>query len=183
MMSKRQILLSITAILCFFCFSYLYADYGLRPGAQAPFFRVISGEGKVLTLEDIKGKAVGIFYETTDVVRQNIQLKEELGGYYDGQPEPVKNMIMRLPVINCSKVFRPLAGIWRAQFRKHSKKEGIIIYGDWNGRMFSDYNIQDGVSNVFLIDKKGSIRYYAAGTLDAKERGRIISLLKTLVAE
>jgi hypothetical protein len=156
---------------------------GLKTGAIAPFFKVSSGDGRVLTLEGIKGKAAGIFYETTDVVKQNMQLKEALGKYYEAQPEAVRKLIVRLPVINCSKVFLPLRGIWRSEFRKHSALEGITIYGDWTGRMFSDYAIQGGVSNVFLVDKKGIIRYYASGRIQGKEIDKVVSLFKELAEE
>jgi hypothetical protein len=157
--------------------------YGLKTGAIAPFFKVSSGDGQVLTLEDIKGKATGIFYETTDVVKQNMQLKEELGKYYKTQPESARKLIVRLPVINCSGVFLPLRGIWRSEFRKHSALEGIAIYGDWTGRMFADYAIQSGVSNVFLVDKKGIIRYYASGRIQGKEIDKVVNLFKKLAEE
>lgn len=157
--------------------------YGLKIGATAPFFKVSSGDGQVLTLEDIKGKATGIFYETTDVVKQNMQLKEALGKYYEAQSESARKLIVRLPVINCSKVFLPLRGIWRSEFRKHSALEGITIYGDWTGRMFADYAIQGGVSNVFLVDKKGIIRYYASGRIQGKEIEKVVSLFKKLAEE
>jgi alkyl hydroperoxide reductase subunit AhpC len=157
--------------------------YGLKIGAAAPFFKVSSGDGQVLTLEDIKGKATGIFYETTDVVEQNRELKGALSKYYDAQPEGIRRLIVRLAAINCSRVFLPLRGIWRSEFRKHSRIENITIYGDWSGKMFSDYDIEDAQSNVFLVDKKGIVRYYSAGKIEGKEIGKVVSLFKKLVEE
>ena len=182
-MSKRKILFIFSLLLCVLTWHSAASAYGLKIGSSAPPFKAISGEGKALTLEDILGKAAGIFYETTDVVKQNMQLKEALGKYYEAQPESARNLIVRLPVINCSGVFLPLRGIWRSEFRKHSALEGITIYGDWTGRMFADYDIQDGVSNVFLIDKKGIIRYYASGRIQGKEIEKVVSLFKKLVEE
>ena len=182
-MDRQKILFVAGCVLSVLALQSISLAYGLEVGVRAPNFKVISGEGKALTLEDIKGKAAGIFYETTDVVKQNMQLKEALGKYYEAQPESVRKLIVRLPVINCSGVFLPLRGIWRSEFRKHSALEGIAIYGDWTGRMFADYDIQDGVSNVFLIDKKGIIRYYASGRIQGKEIEKVVSLFKKLVEE
>jgi predicted transcriptional regulator len=182
-MIKRKLFFITGVISCLLFLSSLSWASGLKIGSSAPFFKVSSGDGRVLTLEDIKGKATGIFYETTDVVEQNRELKGALSRYYDAQPEGLRKLIVRLPAINCSRVFMPLRGIWRSEFRKHSRIEGITIYGDWSGRMFSDYNIEDGSSNVFLIDKKGIVRYYYAGKIEGKEIDRAVNLFKKLVEE
>ena len=179
----KKTLCILELILLILCLHSLSWASGLGIGTDAPFFKVISGDGQILTLKDIKGKAAGIFYETTDVVKQNMPLKEELGKYYQTQPAFVRELIVRLPVISCSRIFWPLAVIYRSQFRKHSRIEGITIYGDWNGKMFLDYNIEDNKSNVFLIDKNGVIRYYAVGKIEGKEVERVISLFKKLVEE
>jgi len=178
----KQKRLFIIAVLSLALWTFCWA-YGLNLGTSAADFKVVSGDGKILTRQDILGKATGIFYETTDVVKQNMALKNALGKYYDAQPNSVRNIILRLPVINCSGVFLPLRAIYRSEFRKHSAEENITIYGDWTGRMFSDYNIQDGVSNVFLIDKKGVIRYYSAGRIADAQIDKVVALFKKLVEE
>ena len=179
-MLKVKVLFFIFWIL--FCASAAFA-YGLEIGANAPCFKVVSGDAQALTLEDIKGKATGIFYETTDVVGQNSLLKEALGKYYQTQPEAIRKLMVRLPVINCSRVLWLFAGVYRSQFRKHSQVENITIYADWSGKMFSAYDIEDAKSNVFLIDKKGIIRYYRAGKIEGKEIEKVVSLFKELVEE
>lgn len=182
-MAARKTFFIAAVALCVLFLSSLCLAYGLKIGATAPFFKVSSGDGQGLTLEGIKGKAAGIFYETTDVVDQNKELKGALSRYYDAQPEALRKLMVRLPVINCSGVFFPLRGIWRSEFRKHSRIEGITIYGDWSGAMFSDYNVEPAQSNVFLVDKKGIIRYYSAGKIEGKEIDKVVSLFKKLVEE
>lgn len=182
-MAKTKIFLAAWIILCVLCLSSLVLASGLKTGEPAPFFKVISGFGETLTLDNLKGKAAGIFYETTDVVKENSALKEALGKYYEAQPESVRKLMVRLPVINCSKVLWPLAGVYKSQFRKHSKIENITIFADWSGKMFSDYNIEPDKSNVFLVDKQGVIRYYAAGKIDGPEVERVVNLFKQLVEE
>jgi len=182
MIGKRTIFILVMVSAGLLLWSICLA-YGLKTGSLAPDFRVSSGEGKALSAKDIQGKAAGIFYETIDTVKQNIQLKAALGKYYDAEPEAVKKVIVRLPVINCAKVFLPLRGIYRSEFRKHSALEGITIYADWTGKMFADYNIQEGASNVFLIDKKGVVRYYSFGKIEPQEVTKVVDLFKKLVEE
>ena len=152
-------------------------------GASAPFFKVVSGDGRMLMLDDLRGKATGIFYETTDAVKKNRKLKDRLNVFYDQQPDSIKKLIVKLPVINCKGAFWPFTGIWRSKLRKHSKKENIIIYGDWDGKMGQAYSVKDKESNIFVIDKKGIIRYFTFGRVEDKEIKIIIDLLKQLALE
>ena len=131
----------------------------------------------------IREKIKIIFYETKDVVEKNRQLKDELKKFYNEQPDTVKEHIVRLAIINCSGAFWPFTGIWESKLRDNSKKEGITIYGDWNGKMFSDYRMKDEESNVLIIDKKGIIRYIASGKVEDKEINKIKELLKKIEIE
>lgn len=153
---------------------------GSKIGTVAPSFKVKSGNGKELTLDMVKGKVIVIFYETKDVVEKNRKLKNELNKFYDEWSDTVKENIVWLPVINCSSAFWPFTGIWKSKLMENSKKERITIYGDWDGKMFSDYKMKDEESNVVIIDKKGIIRYIADGKVEDKEINKIKELLKEL---
>lgn len=127
----------------------------------------------------IKGKIILIFYETKDVVGKNQRLKDELNKFYDEQSDTIKKEIVKLPIINCSSAFWPFTGIWKSKLRENSKKEGIIIYGDWHGKMFSDYKMKDKESNVLVIDKKGIIRYFRFGEVENEEIKNIKKLIES----
>lgn len=146
----------------------------------APFFKVKSGNDKILTLEMTKGKVIVIFYETKDVVEKNRKLKNELNKFYDNQSNNVKEFIVKLPIINCSSSFWPFTKIWKKKLIENSKKEGITIYGDWDGKFFSDYKMKDKESNVLIIDKKGIIKYYEYGKIEDKEINKIKEILNSL---
>jgi len=178
-MNKTSILI-ITAIFLGISFSADCFAEGLEIGTEAPSFKVKSGEGKILTLDMVREKVILIFYETKNVVEKNRKLKDELNKFYSDQPDDVKESIVRLPVINCSSAFWPFTRIWKSKLREHSKKEGITIYGDWSGKMFSDYKMKDKESNVLIIDKKGIIRYFAFGKIEDKEINKIKELLREL---
>lgn len=161
-----------TAVL--FSINFVYAA-GLRVGIPAPYFKVISGNNEELTLDDIKGKVAVIFYETKDVAERNRQLKDELNKFYDAQPDYIKKMIFRVPVINCNRVF--FTGTWKDNLKQNSKKEGLTIYGDWDGKMFFSYGIIDKESNLIIIGRDGIIKYSFAGSVEEKDFGRIKGLL------
>jgi len=156
---------------------------GLEIGTNAPFFKIKSGDGKELTLDMIKGKAILIFYETKDVVEKNRKLKDELKKFYDEQPDNIKQLTVTLPVINCSSAFWPFTGIWKSKLRENSKKEEITIYGDWDGKMFSDYKMEDDESNIVIIDKKWTIRFFISGRVDEEKIIKIKDLLNELGSE
>lgn len=178
-MNRRTLLITMTIFLVASLSTISFAE-GLKVETKAPIFKVKSGEGKILTLDMVRKKVIVIFYEAKNVVGKNRKLKDELNKFYSDQPDDVKESIVRLPVINCSSAFWPFTIIWKSKLRENSKKEGITIYGDWSGKMFSDYKMKDKESNVLIIDKKGIIRYFAFGKIEDKEINKIKELLREL---
>jgi predicted transcriptional regulator len=59
----------------------------------------------------------------------------------------------------------------------------MTIYCDWEGKMFSDYKMKDGVSNVVITDKRGRIRFFTSGEVTDKEINDVKQLLKGLTRE
>jgi len=157
-------------------FSAIFAHAaGLKAGILAPAFKVISGNNQELALDDIRGKLAVIFYETKYMTEKNRRLKNELNKFYDAQQDRVKKLILRVPVINCKGVFFTEA--WKNNLKDSSKKEGITIYGDWDGKMFLAYGIKDKESNLIIIGRNGIVRYSFAGRVEEKDFGRIKDLL------
>ena len=152
-------------------------------GAEAPYFRVQSGDDKEMTLDMTKGKVILIFYESKDIVESNKILKAELNKLYYEQTEAVKAVLVRLPIVDCSKAAWPFVGTWKRKLREHSTKEGVAIYCDWNGKMFSDYKIKVDKNNIFIIDKGGRIRFFTSGEIKVEETNDVKELLKALAGE
>lgn len=181
MFQKNLILVVTLLILPVFQCSSLAAS-GLI-GSAAPFFRVESGDGKELTLDMIKGKVTAIFYENKDIVDANKILKDELNKLYFEQTDDLKDVLVRLPIIDCSEAVWPFLGIWKRRLREYSKKEGVTIYCDWNGKMSSEYKMKAGVSNVVIIDKNRRIRFFTSGDVTAEEINDLKQLLIALTRE
>ncbi len=150
-------------------------------GTRAADFAVTSGDNKELNLSDIKGKVITLFYETKTTTEKNRKLKTELNEFYSEQPEAVQKSVVRLAVLNCKNVI--FSGAWKSALRENSQKEGLTIYGDWDGKMALAYKAKEGESNFFIIDKRGAIRYYNYGSIDDTEIVKIKSLLKELASE
>ena len=181
MFQPNRILLVILFSLAVFQGSALAAS-GLI-GSPAPYFSVGSGDDKVLTMNMIKGKVTAIFYENRKIVDANKKLKDELNKFYHEQTDALKDVLVRLPIIDCSSAVRPFHGLWKGKLREHSRKEGTTIYCDWNGKMASAYRMMDDVSNVVIIDKAGIIRSFTSGDVTAEQIDDAKKLLKLLVAE
>lgn len=154
---------------------------GLDVGSPAPAFRVISGDNKELASGDLKGKVAVIFYEARNAVEENRRLKNALNEFYAGQPAALKKDIAKIGVVYCQGVF--FRGIWEKALRDHSRKEGLILYGDWDGKMADAYHFSKDQSNVIIIDKKGIIRYYACGFIADKDIDMIEKLLNDMARE
>lgn len=150
---------------------------GISIGEKAPYFKVTSGNNEILTADMLKGKIAVIFYETKDTKEKNRALKEDLNFFYEEQPVEAQKGIMRIAVIRCS-AFMP--NIWRRSLRENSKKEGMIIYGDWNGAMEESYGLAAGDSNLIIIDKDGIVRYAGQGLISTKDFPVIKNILNEL---
>ena len=96
-------------------------------GSPAPYLTVQSGDDKELNLGMIRGKVIAIFYETKDVVENNKRLKDELNKLYYEQTGIVKDVLVRLTVIDCSEAVWPFRVIWERRLKEYSKKEGVVI--------------------------------------------------------
>jgi predicted transcriptional regulator len=149
--------------------------------SPAPDFKVASGSGENLALADLKGKVVVLFYETKDTIEVNRPLKEELNKFYAAQPRALEKIIRRVAVINCNGVF--FTGAWKNALKENSKKEGLTIYGDWDGKMAAAYKVKDKDSNLIIIDKNGRIRYDFAGKVAQEDFSAVKDLLSQLLKE
>lgn len=146
-----------------------------------PAFSITSGAGQVLTEADIKGKVTVLFYEWKSAVEDNRPLKNALNEFYADQPEALKKDIEKIAVVNCDGVI--FTGIWKSALRSTSVKEGLTIYGDWDGKMAEALGVKPNTSSVFILDKEGIVRYAACGKMGDSEIAAIKSLLTSFESQ
>jgi len=165
-------------------FSLWSPAWGTLPpaGQPAPAFQVKSGDNQPLTLDMVKGKVIVLFYENKDVVKKNKELKNQLKKYYQDAPAALQNQVFRLVVINCTSAILPTLPIWKSKLREGSRKEGLTIYGDWDGNMLSSYRMASEDSNFLIIDHNGIVRYATTGLVPSERIPEIKDLLKQLVS-
>jgi predicted transcriptional regulator len=59
----------------------------------------------------------------------------------------------------------------------------MAIHCDWEGTMAFDYNMKANVSNVVIIDKSGTIRFFTSGEIEDEDIRGVKQLLIVLAAE
>lgn len=152
-----------------------------KEGQKAPAFTVTSGDDRALSLEQLRGRVVILFYEDKDDVEKNRKLKEDLNRFYREQTDTVRAQVARVPVIDCRNLVWPITVVWRKNLVANSKKEGLVIYGDWNGEFAAAYGIVPDETQLIIIDQAGRVRYARAGLAKEKEIATIENLLSELV--
>lgn len=171
----KQAVYAALIISVIFCSQIVFGADLLKAGDIFPAFNIVSGSGEVLTGADIKGKVTVLFYEWKSAVEDNRPLKNALNEFYADQPEALKKDIEKIAVVNCDGVI--FTGIWKSALRSVSVKEGLTIYGDWDGKMAEALGVKPNTSSVFILDKDGIVRYTAGGKLGDSEIAAIKSLL------
>ncbi|MDD5439812.1 MAG: hypothetical protein PHS37_06480 [Candidatus Omnitrophica bacterium] len=151
---------------------------GISAGEKAPAFKVVSGSDEILDSSMLSGRAAVIFYETKETKEKNRLLKNELNALYDTYSPESQKKIMRLAIIRCSQ-FMP--NIWRRNLRENSKKEGMTIYGDWDGSMATRYHMVDNESNVLIVDDTGVVRFVGSGVIPPQDFENIKKIIQALV--
>ncbi|MCX5812174.1 MAG: redoxin domain-containing protein [Proteobacteria bacterium] len=154
----------------------------LEPGTKAPQFNIKSGDDKKLPFNTLQGKAVIILYESKDAIELNRSFKNELATLLNGS-ETLKARTMVLSVIDCSSASWVIRSVWKKNLVKNSKKENLIVYGDWDGKMSTDYGMEDNKSNIVIIDRTGIIRFFKSGKLNNNEINQCKDLIQKLAGD
>ncbi len=173
--AKYLILLNL-----FFVSLSFSAQANLDINHPAPPFQIVSGTDQLLTSDMIKNKIVVLFYETRGSTQKNRKVKDELNKLYFSLDNSDKSRVIRLPVINCSRVTW-LKPAYKQGLNRYSQIEGMTIYGDWTGGMLRDYQVADLDSNLMIIDQDGIIRFSQSGQISPQEIPPIKQLVINLL--
>jgi hypothetical protein len=150
----------------------------LGTGEPAPSFSLVSGDNKKLTLDMVRGKVVVLFYATRDTVDVNDDLLKYLDTLYANQPRNIQDQIFRLLVVNA--MYATSITAWKEKLIEISAKLKITVYADWTGDMFMAYRMRDNDGNFIIIDRRGIVRFAAAGRIDESRFEAIKKLLLEL---
>ena len=178
---RKPAILFLTLLIFITCLQFSAHASILPAGTKAPAFKVTSGDNLQMSLDMLQGRVIMLFYENKDVVEKNRKLKNTLLAFEKAQTSAKQNILVGLPVIDCSGAFFPFTGVWKQQLVQATKKEGLIIYGDWDGKVKSAYQAIDKDSNFFLIDQSGIIRYSLSGQADSNDINAVLKIIKQLL--
>lgn len=151
--------------------------YGLpRPGTQAPAARVHDVQGRVVTLERLRGKPVLIVYESRESSEQNQSLKDRLsrlakGGRY-------RNRVHLLPIASVEQFnYFPIRGFVETSIAEESQRIGTAIFCDWDGGFRRAFALRPERSSVVLVSRDGRVIFAYEGALTRRAQDRLIELL------
>lgn len=150
---------------------------GPAVGSAAQDFNLTSGDEKATVLADYQGKVLVVFYEDKDKVEVNRPLKQALNAIFN----PTSSA--RLSVVDATDAGFFSRGIWESNLREASEREGMIIYGDWDGKMKKAYGLAEETTSFFIVDKKGTVRFFRQGKVAQTEFAEITALLVQLAKE
>jgi len=155
----------------------------IQVNTKAPDFRIMDGNDRWLTLDDLKGKVVIGFYEHRSAIEKNQRLKDELHEYKKQWSQYSEGNSFSLAVVDANEANLFSKWVWEKKFREKSRELGITVYGDWDGSMKKAYGIPAEESVFMIIDKKGILRYCYAGRVPGVKFGHIREMIRTLVRQ
>ena len=163
----------------------LYAPSAGQPlaeGRKAAAFKVYYGDEASLDSSTLSGSVLVITYETKNAVEKNRTFKNAVLAWC-ASSDNKSGAVAPVPVVSCFKYAGPIADICKKGVQYYSKKEGLQLYVDRDGKMFNAFSMQDKESNIVIIDKKGFIRFQGSGKIPDAEISRLIQLIRELAGE
>lgn len=150
-----------------------------KAGDRLPAFSVSAPTGERITHTSIRGKIAIVFFEDMGSVKKNDPLKKDIQILFEG---PLKK---KFPKVGIYGIFDPRGlpvpqAFLTDQVLAYSKKIGFPVYVDWKKNVANAFKIGKGNSYVFIVDRKGVVRYRIVGEASEADRRKVKHLLRTL---
>lgn len=170
-----------TAILA--CAVLLAAGVGARAAADAREPAFETTRGRTRSLEAFRGKVVVLFYETRETYALNAQLKGTLSRFVIDQR--LEAHLAMVPVANV-RAFAggPMREIARRAVAELAERHDLEILLDWEGSLLAPpLSLEDGASNVVLMDPTGRVLRRFSGALGEVERRNLMRDLRAALRQ
>ena len=164
---SRRCLCSLLLMIC------TTAAVGASIGSPAPGFSLDDQYGKTLQLSSLLGKRVL-------VICGDRAGSAYMGAWVHGVGKNPDLTFVR--VANLKGVPSLLHGFVRHKFEGNDSKgkPTVPVFLDWEGHIAHDYGFQNDLTNVYLIDASGLLRYTSAGTGTPEQIQRLAEAIKSL---
>jgi len=123
--------------------------------AKAPDFSLSDQRDHQVALRQLEGKVIVLIASDKEGTKQNPAWRKAITDRYGER-------VFMQGVADLRKVPFFLKGSFKRDFQKD--QASIIL--DWNGEIFKAYGLAENVSNIVLIDKKGSVQYLHSGSAE-----------------
>ena len=147
-------------------------------GATAKDARAVDVDGRVLSLERMRGTTVFVVYEDKESGKQNQALKRELEEWLSHDAKAHASVFVA-PVADVSEYDSwPARGFVKDAIREESKKVGMTIWCDWDASFRKTLDLAKGKSNVVVLGRDGRVLFAAEGALSLEQRREAIAAAK-----
>jgi hypothetical protein len=157
-------------------------DLDARPsvGSARPPVQLSDAWGRSIDLARYRGRPLLLVYEDKDSAAQNAALKTDFATLAKG--DRYQDRIAIVPVADVSAYdYWPVRGLVKDAIKDESRRQGLVIYCDWDGRVRSALGVTRSVSNVVLYGPDGRVAFAKEATLSADERRELVGLVRGMV--
>lgn len=167
-----------TGFLAGICTFALSGAAAPKRGAEVPEDASLQDvEDRALSLKSLRGRPTLIVYEDKDSSKVNDALKQELAKLVEAEPTLKSVRVVAAADVSDYDFF-PAKGAVKDAIRDEQKKAKTTIWLDWSGEFREKLNLDEGRSNVVLVDGKGKVRFGKSGALSKEERQTLFSAMR-----
>jgi len=155
-------------------------DAATNRGSRAPRdARVADVVDRALTVRDLGGAPALVMYETRETSSQNAPVKAELKRIVGAEPALGKVRIVAVADVSAYD-FWPARGAVKDAIRDEQKRSNVTIWLDWSGAFREKLALDEGTSNVVLLDASGTCAFAKSGALGTDERKALYEAMRSL---
>ena len=156
----------------------LWAAELLRPGVPAPDLRLKDQYDNEVRLEDCLGKATLLIYgDRAGSTYMGIWARA-VGEAFPAEPNAVK--LVRIANLKAVPPFYHNFAKRKFQAPDEDGKPRVPVLLDWEGIVAKRFGAMEDMTNVYLIDPAGILRYSAAGKATSEETQALVKAIKAL---
>jgi peroxiredoxin len=148
---RRETIMRIANLFLFLVLMAGIAEGGQSAGSRAPDFSLLDQRDNQVSLNRLEGQVVVLIACDDEGTKQNPDWKKAIEQY--------RNRANIFGVADVRKV--PL--FLKNKFKRDFQKDASTILLDWEGVIFTSYELAKEVANIVVIDKRGIIRYHYSG--------------------
>jgi hypothetical protein len=146
-------------------------------GAASPEVSLTDAWDRTISLSRLRGMPMLVVYEDRGSTTMNAELKAQLSQIARG--DRYKQSVALVAVADVTGYdFWPVRGFVKSAIRAESRKQGTLIYCDWDGHVLRALDLDKGTSNVVLFGRDGKVAFSGSGPLPDARRDELIGLLR-----